>query len=174
VSYTYANPLRTGRGFLQPRYPLNPLYIPDRWTYDTSDCNGVPATPNKPARTFPQAQRRIENMSMKFRRGYCVWRFSSVLALLALCYACAPRNRLALSSCYSNLRVIDGAKEQLRRESGLKLFDPVDTDELLKGLPGNRLPECSQGGHYSIGGIGESPRCSYSAHNSYFIEGNER
>ncbi len=63
------------------------------------------------------------------------------------------------SLCISNLRVIDGAKEQWalidRRNQG----DPVNEDE-VDTLVRNGMPHCPAGGGYTYGVVGEAPACS--------------
>ena len=68
-------------------------------------------------------------------------------------------------SCVANLRMLDGAKVALVASLKLTNGAVVTKEQLLPDLP--EWPVCPQGGQYTIGKIGESPKCSYPAHSHY-------
>jgi hypothetical protein len=69
-----------------------------------------------------------------------------------------------LSACLNNLRMIDGAKEQVALEKKLAEGTTVDPSEVIPYIKGRMLPQCSGGGTYSLGRIGEDSTCSISGH----------
>lgn len=71
-----------------------------------------------------------------------------------------PQAYKSTSSCASNLRMINAAKELVASDKGLKKGDPVDPADMAKYLRGGKLPVCPDGGQYTIGPIGCQPECS--------------
>jgi hypothetical protein len=69
----------------------------------------------------------------------------------------------ARAQCITNLRQIDGAKEQWALENKAKLGDGVPAKDLARFIKGG-MPHCPDGGVYSIGPIDVLPRCSIPAH----------
>src|SRR5690349_8614783 len=73
---------------------------------------------------------------------------------------------VASNACVNNLRQIDGAKQQWAlensRTNGLVTIEAI-VPYLGRGSAGE-MPTCPQGGTYSIGKIGERPKCSIAAH----------
>jgi hypothetical protein len=65
--------------------------------------------------------------------------------------------------CISNLRQIDGAKEQWALENKAKLGDAVPAKDVAFFIKGG-MPHCPDGGVYTIGAVGVAPRCSIPAH----------
>jgi general secretion pathway protein G len=66
------------------------------------------------------------------------------------------------NACFNNLRQIEAAKQQWAMENNKKATDvPTESDlrPYLGRAPG-MLPVCPQGGHYTIGAVGEQPKCS--------------
>ena len=61
--------------------------------------------------------------------------------------------------CISNLRVIDGAKEQWALISHRIQGAAVNEDE-VDTLVRNGMPQCPAGGRYTYGVVGEAPACS--------------
>ena len=73
------------------------------------------------------------------------------------------RHRSSVSSCINNLRQLDGAKQQWAVDYKKNTNDiPVWED--LVGKYFNQKPECPQGGTYTIGKVGEAPRCNFPGH----------
>lgn len=64
-----------------------------------------------------------------------------------------------------NLREIDGVKVMLAADQKLTNGAMVTKEQLLPYL--KEWPLCPKGGQYTIGRIGESPKCSYPAHTHY-------
>jgi hypothetical protein len=58
---------------------------------------------------------------------------------------------------------IDGAKEQWALEHQAKTNDIVAISDIAALLK-NGIPKCPSGGSYTIGRIGENPKCSVPGH----------
>jgi competence protein ComGC len=67
------------------------------------------------------------------------------------------------NGCINNLRQIEGAKEQWALEARAKPGDVALTSEIAAYIKGG-LPACPQGGAYTIGRVGEHPKCSFPGH----------
>lgn len=67
--------------------------------------------------------------------------------------------------CISQLREIDGAKEQWAMENAKEEGEEVDRGAVIELLKAKKLPECPKGGPYRIGKVGEVPRCRIAEHN---------
>ena len=73
------------------------------------------------------------------------------------------RNFKASNACVSNLRMIDGAKEQWALEHHKATNDPVswaDVQPYMGRGPEGEIPICPEGGIYVLNRIGVTPRCS--------------
>jgi hypothetical protein len=72
----------------------------------------------------------------------------------------------AKGECIHNLRSIDGAKKLWALENKKAAGTKVTEAELrrLQSKQINTLPVCPQGGSYTLGAIGENPRCSVPGH----------
>ena len=71
-----------------------------------------------------------------------------------------------MNACINNLRLIDGAKQQWALENGKK-GDAVPTFQDLKRYIGRGdgvLPNCPDGGTYTIGAVSNAPTCSIPGH----------
>ena|SRR6266478_6011167 len=76
----------------------------------------------------------------------------------------------ASTSCLSNLRMIDAAKETWAKDHH-KSDEHVPTWNDLAGGPDRYLkdkPACPNGGSYTIGRVSELPSCSIPADTEYF------
>jgi hypothetical protein len=88
-----------------------------------------------------------------------------VITLLAAVLPYFMRNRVtpAANVCVNNLRQIEGAKQQWVLENGKTTNDTPTWTALLpylgRGVEG-QAPKCSEGGIYTLGRVGEKPRCS--------------
>ena len=101
------------------------------------------------------------------------WRFlvGTLLAAVLLsavagaCWFMLAITRSAVSSCYVNLKRIDGAKSSWALNHGKTTNDVPNWDDLVGKkayLP--EMPTCPQGGTYAAGSVGEAPRCSIPDH----------
>jgi|SRR5690348_10354741 len=74
----------------------------------------------------------------------------------------AARLVRASNACVNNLRVIAGAKEQWALETGKTngIITWADIKPYMGRGPEGSVPECPQGGVYTIGRLGEDPTCS--------------
>lgn len=75
------------------------------------------------------------------------------------------------NACINNLRLIEGAKQEWATENH-KTTGPVSWNDILpylteidkEGRTKVRTPHCPSGGVYTLGNIGEPPRCSIEGH----------
>jgi hypothetical protein len=73
-------------------------------------------------------------------------------------------------SCLNNLRILMGAKDQLQIEQKLAPGEIVEEAALSPYLKRGELPQCPDGGHYTIGSIGVQPVCSILGHSEADVE----
>ncbi len=90
--------------------------------------------------------------------------FAIIGCLMLSLLSCDFRSK---TSCPANLRMIDGAKEALTKDTGLTNGTPVTSGQLLPYL--RKWPVCPSGGIYSVGQIGQDPVCSYPGHRHHKI-----
>jgi hypothetical protein len=89
---------------------------------------------------------------------------SAVLLLLAMLLPQLARSKGGpATGCPANLRAIYLAKAVLADDRKLTNGMVVAKEELLPYVQGG-WPRCPQGGDYSLGRIGEPPRCSFPQH----------
>ena len=86
-----------------------------------------------------------------------------MLAAIAIPNFVKARSTAQGNSCINNLRQIDGAKEQWALEKNKKTGDAVTEADVAQYIR-NGFPVCPQGGHYTIGSVGENPQCSIPGH----------
>jgi hypothetical protein len=60
--------------------------------------------------------------------------------------------------------MIDSAKQQWALENHKRDTDTPTEQNIAPYLPGGKLPACPDGGTYTIGAVGEKPRCSIPGH----------
>lgn len=84
-----------------------------------------------------------------------------LIAVLLALAACGPR-RPCENACINNLRQLDGAKQTWAAEER-KTTNDVPTWDDLRGYMKFQLV-CPQGGAYTIGRVGERPKCSIPQH----------
>ena len=68
------------------------------------------------------------------------------------------RNVSAAQPCLGNLRQLEGAKEQWATDNSATSGAEIAFDDILPYL--KKMPNCNKNGTYSLGKIGEEPRCS--------------
>jgi hypothetical protein len=89
--------------------------------------------------------------------GRFVWHHA-----LEFYYARQPAARMP---CVGELRIIDGAKAAWALENHKTTNDiPTDTDLFGPTQYVRVKPTCPKGGTYTIGAVGEKPRCSIPGH----------
>jgi hypothetical protein len=89
-----------------------------------------------------------------------------MLAAIAIPNFVKARATAQQNACLNNLRQIDAAKQQWALEYSKKTAD-VPTEKDLKPYIGRKnspFPQCPQGGKYTIGPVGELPKCSVPGH----------
>jgi hypothetical protein len=98
-----------------------------------------------------------------------LWISICVIAVVAFVTFCAVPNfiRAPNSSgkpmCYPMLLQIDEAKEQCALEKKLLPGDSIDEAAVATYIKGG-FPKCPQGGRYTLGKVGEPPRCDFPLH----------
>jgi hypothetical protein len=78
--------------------------------------------------------------------------------------ACRPSPLTFRSACINNLLQINGAKEQWAADEKAEPGTAVVEAEIAQYIKGGALPQCPRGGKYTIGKVGELPRCSIPDH----------
>ncbi len=101
---------------------------------------------------------RRDIMRRSFGRLISVGPLIGVLLALA---ACGPSSHCE-NSCINNLRQLDGAKQTWALEER-KTTNDVPTWDDLRGYMKFQLV-CPQGGAYTIGRVGDRPKCSIPQH----------
>ena len=88
------------------------------------------------------------------------------LAAIAIPNFVKARTTAQQNGCINNLRQIDAAENQWALEKGKKTGDVCTEDDVKPyiRLINGTLPKCPQGGHYTIGPVGEAPTCSIPGH----------
>ncbi len=87
----------------------------------------------------------------------------SILMAIAVANFQGARDKSQLSSCLSNLRQIESAKEQWGMELG-KLSTATPTSANLSPSYLRSYPACPSGGTYTIGDLATRPSCSVTNH----------
>jgi competence protein ComGC len=90
----------------------------------------------------------------------------AMLSAIAIPNFVKAREKSQQNACINNLRMIDAAKNQWALENNKKTGDPCTADGLKPyiRLTNGQIPKCPAGGTYTIGAIGESPKCSIPGH----------
>ena len=94
-------------------------------------------------------------------------RTSTFILLLLLGAGCKPSNRRYTPAmvCKTNLKQIDGAKAAWAVEHHKTTNDtPTDSNLFGKNTYIVDKPMCPKGGNYTIGKVGDSPRCNIPKH----------
>ncbi len=87
----------------------------------------------------------------------------SILMTIAVANFQNARDQSQKSGCISNLRMIEGAKEQWGMELG-KLPTATPTSGQLSPSYLRSYPTCPSGGTYTIGDLSTRPTCTVSGH----------
>jgi hypothetical protein len=90
----------------------------------------------------------------------------AMLSAIAIPNFVKARSTSQQNACINNLRQLDAAENQWALEKGKKTGD-VCTEEDLKPylrLVNGQLPKCPAGGKYTIGPVGDAPKCSLPGH----------
>jgi len=117
---------------------------------------------------------RWEVKFMKINRGskwegFTLVEIMIVVAIIGLLAAIAipnfvrARQTAQRNACISNLREIDGAKEQWALENKKSNGDPIVKDEVDRYIKGGP-PNCPAGGKYTYGNVGTDPTCTVAGH----------
>jgi prepilin-type N-terminal cleavage/methylation domain-containing protein len=105
-------------------------------------------------------------MSMR-RRAFTLIEIMIVVLIIGILLTIAvpqwikAREGARSKSCLSNLKKIEGAKEQWAMEYKMPSGSPVvEADIYPEYLKGSAFPTCAGGGTYALGLVGEQPTCS--------------
>jgi hypothetical protein len=90
----------------------------------------------------------------------------AMLSAIAIPNFVKARSTSQQNACINNLRQLDAAKNQWALEQGKKTGDACTANDLKPyiRLINGQLPKCPAGGTYTIGAIGETPKCSIPGH----------
>jgi prepilin-type N-terminal cleavage/methylation domain-containing protein len=86
-----------------------------------------------------------------------------LLAAVAIPNFVRARNTAQRNACITNLRQIDGAKQQWALENKKADTDEPSEDDVKVYIKNNTYPSCPSGGSYTIGTVATDPSCSKSA-----------
>jgi hypothetical protein len=90
-----------------------------------------------------------------------------MLSAIAIPNFVKARQTAQQNSCINNLRQIDAAKQQWALENEKKSTDAPSQSDIQKYIgrgPNGTWPVCPNGGHYTIGPVGEPPTCNIPGH----------
>ncbi len=87
-----------------------------------------------------------------------------ILAAIAIPNFVKARATAQQNACINNLRQMDAAKNQWSLEKRKNNGDVPTAADITPYLFKNQLPVCPAGGSYTIGPVGETPRCSIPEH----------
>ena len=87
-----------------------------------------------------------------------------IMAAIAIPNFVEARTTSQENACINNLRMIDSAKAQWALEKSKKDADQPTAEDLKAYLNHDQFPHCPAGGEYTIGTVGEKPKCSISGH----------
>jgi len=101
------------------------------------------------------------------RAGFTLVEIMTVVALIGLLAALAipnsfkARNRAQRSTCISNLRQIDAAKQEWAVEAKQKEGAPCTDADVAPYIKGLKMPECpaGAGNTYLVNDVGTAPEC---------------
>ena len=103
-------------------------------------------------------------MSKKTTIVFVISAFVLILLGVGLLSFLSNRRISAVNSCINNLRQIDAAKQQWALDSH-KATNDVPTWDVIRpflgrGASADEITVCPQGGTYTLGSVGEYPKCS--------------
>ncbi|MBI4323974.1 MAG: prepilin-type N-terminal cleavage/methylation domain-containing protein [Chloroflexi bacterium] len=83
-----------------------------------------------------------------------------LLAAIAIPNFAKARNSARVKVCISNLKAVDGAKQQWALENKKNTAEIPSQAEITPYLSGQRMPACPAGGTYRIKRVEKYPSCS--------------
>ena len=114
----------------------------------------------------------MKKKTSKKTKGFSLIELLIVVAIILIIAAIAipnfvkARETAQRNACINNLRQLDAAENQWALENNKKTGDACAEADLKPfiRLVGGQLPKCPAGGTYTIGPVGETPRCSIPNH----------
>ncbi len=88
----------------------------------------------------------------------------AMLSAIAIPNFVKARSTAQQNACLNNLRMLDAAKQQWALEKGKDSSSVPTANDLKEYLGHDQMVVCPQGGTYTIGPVGESPKCSIPGH----------
>jgi hypothetical protein len=89
----------------------------------------------------------------------------ALAAAIAIPNFVKARSTAQKNSCIANLKQLDGATQQWALENKKTARDTPELSPILKYLRGKKLPQCPEGGTYSLGEeVAKDPKCSHPGH----------
>lgn len=88
----------------------------------------------------------------------------AILAVVFIRQWVIARNTPSSNACVNNLRQINSAKDQWAIVNNRSNGTIASWIEVVPYLKGNAKPACQMGGTYTIGAVGEHPKCSVTEH----------
>ena len=107
-------------------------------------------------------------VNQRGRGGFTLVEIMIVVAIIGLLAAVAipnfvrARNTAQRNACITNLRQLDGAKQQWALENKKGDTDTPTPDDVKVYIKNERFPSCPGGGSYTVNAVNTDPTCSKS------------
>ena len=107
-------------------------------------------------------------MTAKTKTALVVGACSLVGLAMLLPHIISPKMVRSQASCLTELRMIDGAKQEWAREHHKSTNDIPTWSDLAEYFSRREIPRCPAGGSYTIGRVDQLPRCSFPEHGTNY------
>ncbi len=92
----------------------------------------------------------------------------ALLALIAIPSFLKVREESRQSACMNNLRIIDNTKQIWAMAVNATQTTPCDMNAIAPYLESSDIPECPNGGVYTVGSLSVKPTCSANGHQNIY------